>query len=171
MLYANTEDGSSALWVLDGNGVVIDNISYSIANRATILAQINEHYGTSFKGWSDNEINLSFGDTLPNWNAYEKIVIPKRRVAAKMQSGSNASYLVGEIEHSKFLVYAKSTGGIVSDNSGRVVAVNGPAAKESKYIIGLLATYGVTIDTVEDEMVDWEINTYITNWSQFEKLE
>lgn len=73
MLYANTDEGSSALWVLDGNGVVVDNISYSIADRAPILAQINEHYGTSFTGWSDNEIALSLGNTLPNWNAYEKI--------------------------------------------------------------------------------------------------
>ena len=76
MLYANTDEGSSALWVLDGDGVVIDNISYSIADRAPILAQINEHYGTSFTGWSDNEIGLRIGDTVPNWNAYEKIEMP-----------------------------------------------------------------------------------------------
>ena len=75
VLYANTDDGSSALWVLDDDGVVVDNISYSIADRAPILAQINEHYGTSFTGWSDNEMGLRYDDIVPNWNAYEKIEI------------------------------------------------------------------------------------------------
>lgn len=73
MLYANTDDGSSALWVLNDDGVVVDNISIYGAERAPILEQINEHYGTSFTGWSDNEMGLRFGDTVPNWNAYEKI--------------------------------------------------------------------------------------------------
>ena len=76
-LYANTDDGLSALWVLDDDGVVTDNISYSISDRAPILEQINEHYGTSFTGWSDNEIALSYGNTLPNWNVYEKIEMPR----------------------------------------------------------------------------------------------
>lgn len=80
MLYANTDDGSSALWVCDGNGVVVDNISFSIGERAPILEQINEHYGTSFAGWSDNEISLRLGDTLPNWDAYEKIEITIEKV-------------------------------------------------------------------------------------------
>lgn len=71
MLYANTDEGSSALWVLDGGGVVDDIISIYGAERAPILAQINEHYGTSFTGWSDNEIGLRFGLPIPNWNAYE----------------------------------------------------------------------------------------------------
>ena len=97
--------------------------------------------------------------------------MPKRRVAAKMSSGAEAHYLVGEIENSTFKVYAKSTGSIISNNSGLIVADNGPAAYASQYIIGIFTQYGVTIDTVVDEMVDWEINTYIPNWSQFEILE
>lgn len=171
VLYANTDDGSSALWVLDGDGVVIDNISYSIADRATILAQINEHYGTTFTGWSDNEISLSLGDTMPNWNAYEKIEIPKRRVAAKMPSGAEAHFIVGEIENSTFKVYAESSGGIISTSSGLIVATNGPAEGAAQYIIGIFAEYGVTIDSVQNEMVDFEINTYIPNWSVFEIFE
>lgn len=101
MLYANTDDGSSAIWVLDSDGVVIDNISYSIADRAQILAQINEHYGTSFTGWSDNEIGLRIGDTIPNWNAYEKIELPEEpqyfRIYLQDYAGNMVGWLIGNI--------------------------------------------------------------------------
>ena len=101
MLYANTDDGSSALWVCDGNGVVVDNISYSIGERAPILEQINEHYGTSFTGWSDNEISLRVGDSVPNWNAYEKIEMPQTLVA--VAKFNNVGYVIGEIVDNTFI--------------------------------------------------------------------
>lgn len=75
VLYANTDEGSSAIWEVDSDGVVVDNISIPINQRSSILAKINEHYGTSFTGWSDNEIGLHVGDSLPNWSAYEKITL------------------------------------------------------------------------------------------------
>lgn len=94
MLYGNTDDGSSALWVCDGNGVVVDNISIYGAERAPILEQINEHYGTSFTGWSDNEIGLRFGDSIPDWNAYEKIMLPMSKFYTEYDTNK---YIFGQI--------------------------------------------------------------------------
>lgn len=97
MLYGNTDDGSSALWVCDGNGVVVDNISIYGAERAPILEQINEHYGTSFTGWSDNEMGLRFGDTVPNWNAYEKIEMPAPNNLFKLKH-ANGQYFFMQLD-------------------------------------------------------------------------
>ena len=72
-MYANTAEGSSALLVCDEDGVVVEDVSYSLSERAPILEQINEHYGTSFTGWSDNEFGLMIGDIVPSWAEYEKI--------------------------------------------------------------------------------------------------
>lgn len=108
MLYANTDDGSSALWVCDENGVVVDNISYSIADRAPILEQINEHYGTSFTGWSDNEIGLRIGDTVPNWNAYEKIEMPINGWFKTLVGGTVYTY--GKVENNVLILYCKNNG-------------------------------------------------------------
>lgn len=122
MLYANTDDGSSALWVCDGSGVVVDNISYSIGERALILEQINEHYGTSFTGWSDNEISLVVGDTIPNWNAYEKIEMPQTLVA--VAKFNNLGYVIGEIVDKTFVCDAMEEDKAFSiSNNGEVEQV------------------------------------------------
>ena len=100
MLYANTDEGSSALWVCDEDGVVIDNISYSINERAPILEQINEYYGTSFTGWSDNEIGLQIGASIPNWAAYEKISITYVLIKNNNQTSSAfPGYIEGNVLH------------------------------------------------------------------------
>lgn len=111
VLYANTDDGSSALWVLDSNGIVIDNISYSIADRAPILAQINEHYGTSFSGWSDNEISLSLGDTLPSWNEYEKIRLSLAEGLYKfdVSQGYGSAYAAMKFQNGTMQIYSGET--------------------------------------------------------------
>ena len=40
-----------------------------------ILQAVNEKYGTSFEEWSQLPTAYEVGDTIPNWNAYEKIEI------------------------------------------------------------------------------------------------
>lgn len=40
-----------------------------------ILQAVNEKYGTSFEGWSQLPTVYEVGETVPNWNAYEKIEI------------------------------------------------------------------------------------------------
>lgn len=40
-----------------------------------ILQAVNEKYGTSFEGWSQLPTVYEVGDTVPNWDAYEKITI------------------------------------------------------------------------------------------------
>ena len=108
MLYANTDDGSSALWVCDGNGIVVDNISIYGAERAPILEQINEHYGTSFTGWSDNEIGLRFGDPIPDWNSYEKILLSLAEGLYKfdVSEGANAVFAAMNFQNGTMSIYS-----------------------------------------------------------------
>ena len=107
--------------MLDANGVVVDNVSYALNVRAQILAQINVHYGTSFSGWSDNEIGLRIGDTLPNWNAYEKILLPNKiYVAASL---GNNGYSVGYIQGNKYVFYSEANQNTyIMSKGGRIIA-------------------------------------------------
>ena len=167
-LYGNTDDGSSALWVLDGSGVVVGNISYPITERTPILAQINEHYGTSFTGWSDNEIGLSIGDSLPNWNAYEKIYLTETKVKFNMP-GSTTLFAMGKIVGSNFSLignnnnqfYKVETSGVINDLSG--------AASDfaSSYCKQKLVSAGYNILTTNVEVKAYEVGDNVEDWQSY----
>ena len=169
MLYANTDDGSSALWVCDGNGIVVDNISIYGAERAPILEQINEHYGTSFTGWSDNEIGLRFGDPLPNWNAYEKIEIPAQKIAVKIPGGGDTGLMCGTLSNKVFDMLTNGNGCLVASINGIVQNYNGPGIGASDYIIGLLSNYNLEATEVVQTIVAYEVGADIPQWEQYEQ--
>lgn len=168
MLYANTDDGSSALWVLDDDGVVVDNISYSFADRAPILAQINEHYGTSFTGWSDNEIALSYGSTIPNWNAYEKIEMQSQKIAVKIgESGGDNTFIIGTLIGEDFEIITNGNQSCVVISNGVIFSYGGPPASYPDYIKGVLQGVGITATSISEKVVDWAVGSTVPNWSEY----
>lgn len=171
MLYANSDDGSSALWVLNDDGVVIDNISYSIADRAPILAQINEHYGTSFTGWSDNEIGLHFGDTLPDWNAYEKIEMP---VTKQYLAINFSPWTAGYKENENVYLYGfESTGNIIVCNESGLV-YSGPGADFTNDLKTSLRSKienaGIQFNEFIVIETPYTSGETIENWENYEKI-
>lgn len=170
MLYANTDEGSSALWVLDANGVVVDNISYSIADRAPILAQINEHYGTSFTGWSDNEIGLRIGDTVPNWNAYEKIEMSSVYVAV-MPNDSSVAYIAGKVKGEIFTILANTENScLIINRNGVVNTIYGPppTMQALSYAIGRLSANGISVTQTNAEISTLGVNDNVPNWDEYQ---
>ena len=171
MLYANTDDGSSALWVCDGNGIVVDNISYSIADRATILEQINEHYGTSFTGWSDNEIGLRVGDTVPNWNAYEKIEMPETKQYLAIDF---SPWTAGYKENENVYLYGfESTGNIIVCNqNGEVYSGTGAILNDElkTYLRGKIENAGIQFNEFVVIETPYSSGQTIENWENYEKI-
>lgn len=168
MLYANTDDGSSALWVLDGNGVVIDNISYSIGDRAPILAQINEHYGTSFTGWSDNEIGLRIGETLPNWDAYEKINGEFGVKIASKFSGDTIVF-IGWLYDNIYHYYAvdEDTAYGVLASEGRIVTPIEVKDSIPNLLLEHMSGAGYNVTAIQPDIVPLEYNTIVPNWNDY----
>lgn len=164
VLYANTDDGSSALWVLDSDGVVVDNISYSIADRAPILAQINEHYGTSFTGWSDNEIGLSIGGTMPNWNAYEKIEIESSNLYAV--GDDTNGYFFGTLNGESFELISNGSSSWLAERDGKIKGTGAPASVENLYINAFVSR-GIEVTTITQKVEEYEIGAQVPNWSEY----
>lgn len=170
MLYANTDDGSSALWVCDGNGVVVDNISYSLNERAPILEQINEHYGTSFTGWSDNEIGLRLGDTVPNWNAYEKIEIEQIEFV-KYKIAINDNFMAGHIDYDtmklKIWSQANQQALVQFNSAGKWIGGGGDPTWNTDFLNAVIAK-GINVVSAEfEDIPNMQPQDTIENWSEY----
>ena len=130
---------------------------------------MNEKYGTSFEGWSQLPTAYEVGDTVPNWNAYEKIEIPIRRIAANIASApQEAAYIVGQIDGDTFKVMVDSFAGIITNDNGLITSHNGPTEDAATYIKNILSNFGIEVSNVQNELVDYEVNDYVPNWDKFE---
>ena len=172
MLYANTDDGSSALWVLDDDGVVVDNISIYGAERTPILAQINEYYGTSFTRWSDNEIGLRFGDSLPNWNAYEKIEMPTPFLW-KMFMPNGTVLAFGKVENNILICYSYTIENIaICNESGLVI---GATHVDENFFTSIvkpkLDEFGISYTSIAYDTSTYRLDDNVENWDEYTLLQ
>ena len=71
-----TRGNSNKVWLSSDEGVINSTMILSAPTLEKILQAVNEKYGTSFEGWSQLPTAYEVGDTVPNWNAYEKIEMP-----------------------------------------------------------------------------------------------
>ena len=169
MLYANTDDGSSALWVCDGNGIVVDNISIHGAERAPILEQINEHYGTSFTGWSDNEIGLRIGDTLPDWNAYEKIEMPQT-IKLKLNVPNTPVYSFGYLNGNIFTMICQSSNEVeYALQNGQIVGGGGgdPIEFMKQYWAPKMVEQGYNVTSYQIRINPQELGEIVEDWNSY----
>lgn len=166
-MYVNTDEGSSAIWVCDGNGIVLETVGISLNSRGPILERINEHYGTSFTGWSDNEIYLRIGDTIPDWNAYEKIELPINRVAIRVNN-DNAYYIFGILDNGVFTMNIIGGGSSwIADRNGQILNSSGPPQSAASYIIGQFAIYSVVVTEVRTNVESFEIGQNVPDWDKY----
>ena len=89
-----------------------------------ILQAVNEKYGTSFESWSQLPTAYEVGDTVPNWNAYEKILKQLEDGLYKydLTSGHEVAFACMKINHGNVGVYASS---LEIGNNINVYAANG----------------------------------------------
>lgn len=72
-----TKDGRAQIWYADGSGNVTGYTESVDDIAGTIIDAYNEHFGTGIEIWTPETKSLQVGGTVPNWNAYEKIEMPK----------------------------------------------------------------------------------------------
>lgn len=76
-----------------------------------ILQAVNEKYGTSFEGWSQLPTAYEVGDTVPNWNAYEKIRLSLAEGLYKFDvtEGSGNAYAAMSFQNGTMQIYSGET--------------------------------------------------------------
>lgn len=166
-----TRDGLAQIWYADANGVVTGYTPTADNVASAIIDAYNEHFGTVINIWTPETKTLQVGDTVPNWNAYEKIEISSRKIALNIESPFQ-KYIFGTIERNILhLEVADSEQSWCADIVGNIIDSSGPGIQEKARIIQQFGNKGISITDVVANIVQYDEGDIIPNWSEYEKIE
>lgn len=120
-IFVATSGIDSQIWYADGNGVIAGSTESVDEITDTLIGTYNEHFGTKILHLTPDTELFKVGDTVHNWNAYEKIGM---HYAVK-DKNSTGNYYFGYIENQKFVFacteegrnsYLCNTNGIITFN-------------------------------------------------------
>lgn len=136
-----------------------------------ILQAVNEKYGTSFEGWSQLPTAYEVGDTVPNWNAYEKIEMPETKEYLGINIGA---YAAGYLENENVYLYGYTSTGniIVCSPEGLVYEGQGAILNEElrNFLTGKLQNAGIEFNEFIVIETPYAIGETIENWENYRKI-
>lgn len=132
---------------------------------------MNEKYGTSFEGWSQKPTVYEVGDTVPNWNAYEKILLPEM-VNFRFVAGSGTANVAGFMQGDKAYINSVTESSVWNVSpEGQVWGPGGQASlyeQQAKTLI--LSNFSREISEVLPFVVEWQQGSQVPNWQSYTLL-
>lgn len=166
-----TEDGRAHIWYADVNGNVtgytetVDNIA------GTIIEAYNEHFSTDIQLWTPETKTLQVGDTVPDWNAYEKIEMSHYDIAVAFAT----VYLFGHVDGHIYTYSAKENGGGFPANENGIIQEGELINPQSELYEGFIQKVKTKLSDYNVTTVTWESKSYqqgdqIENWGDYIKV-
>lgn len=131
-----------------------------------ILQAVNVKYGTSFEGWSQLPTAYEVGDTVPNWNAYEKIRMNNMKVAVDVGYGG---YVLGLVNNGIFTMCVVQNGNaIIINQDGRIAIAQASAqVMFEDYAKNVFVEQGFQINGVQSEVVEVSQGDIFPNYQDY----
>ena len=166
-----TKDGRAQIWYADSSGNVTGYTESVGEIAGTIIDAYNEHFGTDISIWTPETKTLQVGGTVPNWNAYEKILLPEMVNFRFLASGSTA-YITGFMQGDKAYLNSRTENAVWNVSpEGQVWGAGGKASlyeEQTKTL--LLSNFGREISEVLPFVVEWQQGSQVPNWESYTLL-
>lgn len=162
-----TKDGLAQIWYADANGVVTGYTPNADNVASAIIDTYNEHFGTDIGIWTPETKTLQVGGTIPNWNAYEKIELPKTYIAVSV-GGGDTPCAFGELGQNNEIIFqckdentpwvASRAGVIVGEATGWPGVFTYVWKPKIDAALGIDSTAETVISSLEqgDEVPNWD---------------
>jgi hypothetical protein len=150
-LYMYAPTGRCEKWVMTSEGVVLEYSSEPFYKADEIIAGINAHYGTSFFQEDDIDKDFTIGETMPNWNAYEKIEIQEIPIKVLVSLGSGYTFGNIFVESGRYDLESKQNEDnkvYILDDNGVVTGLNNYTDSFGNYMLSRINTVYPTINSV-----------------------
>jgi hypothetical protein len=162
-LYMYAPTGRGEKWVMNSEGVVLEYSSEPFHKSDEIIAGINAHYGTSFYQEDDIDKDFTIGETMPNWNAYEKISDIRWAILY-----TGASGVFGIIENDTYKVYCSDANTVqITSNEGVIVGSQYYTSDFANFMKQKLVTAGVNVESVEQLISSLNQGDNVPDWSLY----
>ena len=158
------ETNSADLYVVDAEGVYIENIAMHSYLESDVIDAINAKYGTNFTHITMQKVTgIAIGDDCPNWNAYEKISNLRWQIQF---AGTNGVF--GIIENNTFKVYANNASNVlISSNEGVVVGTQNYSSDFGNFMKNKLIAAGIDVQSVEQFITSLNVGDNVPDWSLY----
>lgn len=163
-----TRDGLAQIWYADANGVITGNTPTADNVASAIIDAYNEHFGTDINIWTPETETLQVGGTVPNWNAYEKIELPKRFLW-KYRKEEGEGSVFGKVENDILISYAKSQGDLlIADENGLIISDANVGGEFFIFKIKpRLNNLGITYTEISYDTSSYSENDNVENWNDY----
>ena len=132
-----------------------------------ILQAVNEKYSTSLEGWSQLPTAYEVGDTVPNWNAYEKIELELIAINTPQPNAHN--YQFGSVKGSTYEVQVNGNNVIIASPEGVILTTQGTPL-EGQYLDFVkqkMAENGYPITSVVPIQSTLGVGDSVENWNSY----
>lgn len=163
-----TKDGRSQIWYADGNGNVAGYTESVDDIAGTIIDTYNEHFGTDISIWTPETKTLQVGDTVTNWNAYEKIYGEFGiKIASKFKI--DTIVFVGWLDNEIYHYYAidEDTAYGVLTSEGRIVTTIKVIDSIPQELMEHMNSAGYNVSNIEPDVKQFEMNTIVPKWNDY----
>lgn len=161
-----TRDGLGQIWYADANGVITGYTPTADNVASAIIDAYNEHFGTDINIWTPETITLQVSDTVPNWNAYEKIHMNNIKVAVYIGSGGG---VLGLVNNNVFTMYVVQNGNaIIINKNGVVIDTQQPANYIfENYAKNVLNEQGFQTSELETEVIEVSLGDTFPDYQEY----
>ena len=169
-IFVATRDGLAQIWYADANGVITGYTPTADNVASAIIDAYNEHFGTGINIWTPETINLQVGDTVPNWNAYEKIKLPPIMLY-KYKNPVNSVWFFGEVENANAKIYGEDENTyFVLNDAGSIIGKNSANVDTLKEEIksAIEAKISESLQTISIVSTDYQIGNNVDKWNEYE---
>lgn len=172
VLNIECETDSSDLWVVDEEGIYIENIALHSYLESEIVDAINAKYKTNFNELTVKQVtDVDIGDDCPNWEDYEKIMMSKKEYFRYQHTGSTA-FVTGFVQGERAFLNTNSSNATWNVSpEGEVWGAGGPVSTleaEAKQL--LLKKFGKDFNVIEAFVENWVSGQTVPNWDKYEVL-
>ena len=159
-----TKDGRTQIWYADGNGNV-GGYTETVNNIAgTIIDAYNEHFGTDIQLWTPETKTLQVGGTVPDWNAYEKILLDILNVKF------NGGFFGQKVGDKLYIATSNGSNQIIVDmQSGLVGTLNGPVLSDERklYYTNWMRGTGHEVSETTSEILTLTEGEQVEGWNEY----